>query len=161
MLPEKVQFVTLSTPLSELKIAPPVFALLPRKVELATVRFPLFCTPPPLPVVAALEIVRLFSVSTPEFTKMLFAPPPSMTIVWPVPSISTVFTIEGSVLATAIVPLTVKAIVSLPVPGAQSPPVVSDFALALLIASRRLHAPSLATLESSSVLTVMVLAPLA
>ena len=84
-----------------------------------------------------------------------------MTIVWPVPSISTVFAIAGSLLATAIVPLTLKAIVSLPVPAAQSPLVVSDFALALLIASRRLHTPSLATLESSSVLTVIVLAPLA
>ncbi len=79
-------------------------------------------------------------MSAPEkFSKMRFVPPPSIVIVWPVPSISTVCWIEGSPLASAIVPLTLKAIVSLPVPAAQSPPVVSAFALALLIASRRPH----------------------
>ena len=44
-------------------------------------------------------------------------------------------------LLSVIVPLTLKLIVSVPVPAAQSPPDVSDLALALLIASRRVQNP--------------------
>jgi hypothetical protein len=47
----------------------------------------------------------------------------------------------GSVLVSVIVPLTLKLIVSVPVPAAQSPAEVSDAALALLIASRRVQNP--------------------
>ena len=55
-----------------------------------------------------------------------------------------------------IVPLTLKLIVSVPVPIAQSPPVVSvPGPLVLLIASRRLHIPSPGVASSSSVLTVI------
>ena len=54
-----------------------------------------------------------------------------------------VFAIAGSVLPSVIVPLTLKTMVSVPVPSAQSPPVVSTPGLfALLIASRRLQSPS-------------------
>jgi hypothetical protein len=45
-----------------------------------------------------------------------------------------VFTIAGRALPRVIVPPTLKLIVSVPVPAAQSPPVRSDFALALAIA---------------------------
>jgi hypothetical protein len=68
-----------------------------------------------------------------------------------------VFAIAGRGLFSVIVPLTLKSIVSVPVPAAQSPSVVSDALLALLIASRRLHRPSPEVLSSLSVFTVMML----
>ena len=143
----------------KLKIAPPPIALLPVNVESVTVRLLLLLMPPPLPAVLPLEIVRSFSVSVPvRLRKIRLALPPSMSIDWPLPSISRTAVGDGSVLATVIIPLKLKTIVSLPVPATQSPMVVSDALLALVIASRRLHRPSPAVLESESVLTVIVLA---
>jgi hypothetical protein len=79
-------------------------------------------------------------------------------------SVSSIVKLPGDVFATAgrglvsvIVPLTLKSIVSVPVPAAQSPPVVSDERLALLIALRRLHRPSPDVLSSLSVFTVIML----
>src|SRR5580704_1024412 len=158
-LPENVQLVMFSVPPIELKMAPPPTALLPVNVESVTVRSPLLRTPPPLPVELPFEIVRSFRVSVPvRLRKMRLALPPSISIVWPVPSISRTPVGDGSVLATVILPLKLKTIVSLAVPATQSPLVVSDPLLELVIASRRLHTPSPAVLESESVLTVIVLA---
>jgi hypothetical protein len=57
-----------------------------------------------------------------------------------------------------IVPLTLKLIVSVPVPARQSPIVVSDLALALLIASRKVQNPLPDGLARSvALLTVIVL----
>src|SRR5580698_6867192 len=148
-----------SVPPIELKMAPPPTALLPVNVESVTVRSPLLRTPPPLPVELPLEIVRSFRVSVPvRLRKMRLALPPSISIVWPLPSISRTPVGDGSVLATINLPLKLKTIVSLAVPATQSPLVVSDPLLELVIASRRLHTPSPAVLESESVLTVIVLA---
>src|SRR5579862_2685401 len=63
----------------------------------------------------------------------------------------------GRPLPIVIVPLTLKPMMSLPVPTAQSPPVVSVVGLlALLIALRRLHRPLPEVLVSLRVLTVIL-----
>src|SRR5277367_3083480 len=66
-----------------------------------------------------------------------------------------VLAIAGSVLASVISPLTLKLIVSWPVPAAQVLLASEVLLLALLIAARRLH--SLGVPGSSVVLTVIVL----
>ena len=137
--------------------------MLPETVLLVTANVPLLLMAPPSRSCALpLAIVRSFKVSVaPEFTTNTWnALPPSTVMFSPLPSIVGVFWIAGSVLPIVIVPLTLKLIVSVPVPTTQSPPVVSLLGLlVLLIASRRLHEPSPEVLESLSVLTVIVLPP--
>src|SRR5271168_966017 len=79
-----------------------------------------------------------------------------MVIVCPPPSIVRVFWIAGRLLPSVMVPLTLKTIVSVPVPATQLPPVVSDLLLALLIAPRREQNPWKP--RSLCVLTVIVAA---
>jgi len=101
---------------------------------------------------------RTLSVAPESTARMPKRLLPETVTVWPVPSIVRVLAISGRVLPRVIVPLTLKLIVSVPVPGAQSPPVVSDLALALLIASRRVQNLLPEVLAGSVVLsTVMVL----
>lgn len=69
-----------------------------------------------------------------------------------------VLAIAGRVLLSAIVPLTLKLIVSWPVPAAQVLLASEVLLLALLIAARRLHSEEVP--GSSRVLTIIVL-PLA
>src|SRR5208282_886608 len=80
-----------------------------------------------------------------------------MVILCPLPSIVRMLLISGRGLASVIVLLMVKTIVSVPLPTAQTTPVVSTRGLlALLIAPRRVHlkkAPG-----SAAVLTVIVAA---
>jgi hypothetical protein len=88
-----------------------------------------------------------------------------MVMVCPVPSIvklpDEVFATAGRVLPSVIVPLTLKLMVSVPVPTMQSPPVVSvPGLLALLIASRRVQNPLPEVLAGSVVLlTSIILTP--
>src|SRR5271156_602318 len=82
-------------------------------------------------------------------------------MVCPLPSIvrlpGKLFAIAGSVpCASVIVPQTLKTIVSLPVPAAQSPPDVSDLALALLIASRKVQNPLPEVLAGSVLLLTVI-----
>jgi hypothetical protein len=60
-----------------------------------------------------------------------------------------------------IVPLMLKLIVSFPVPAAQSPPVVSDSALALSIASRRVQNLLPEVLAGSVALLTVIVLPVA
>jgi hypothetical protein len=68
---------------------------------------------------------------------------------------------SGRVLPRVIVPLTLKLIVSVPVPAAQSPPDVSDLTFALLIASRRVQNPLPEVVAGSVVLLTVIVLPLA
>src|SRR5208282_5676318 len=140
---------------------------LSEKVQLVTVRVPVLVTPPPsddAAVELASAIVRSFRLSVAlEFTVKIWTEPLPLTVtVCPVPSIVRVFTIAGRPLPTSvIVPLTLKLIVSVPVPAAQSPLVVSDLALALSIASRRVQNPLPEVVAGSVVLLTVIVLPLA
>ena len=91
--------------------------------------------------------------------KILFEDPNPEIPVTPLPTMVKVFSIVGKELPRSIsLPRSNIAIVSLPVPELQSPPVVSVLPFALLIASRRLQRPSPEMVSSSSVLTIMVVA---
>lgn len=71
---------------------------------------------------------------------------------------SELFATDGSLLRSVIVPLTLKLMRSMPVPAAQSPPEVSDAALALLIASHSVQNPLPDVLTGSvALLTVIML----
>lgn len=84
---------------------------------------------------------------------------PSIVTACPVPSIvklpGEVFAIDGSVLLSMIVPLTLKLILSVPVPAAHVLLVSEVLLFALLIAARKLHSEEVP--GSSSVSTVIVL----
>ena len=133
------------------------------KVQLPTVSVPLLSMPPPSPAVFPWAIVIELRLSVaPEFTDNTSKElAPSTVMLCPVPSIvrlpGELFAIAGSVpCASVIVPQTLKRIVSLPVPAAQSPPDVSDLALALLIASRKVQNPLPEVLAGSVLLLTVI-----
>ncbi len=136
----------------------PPLALLPEKVLLVTVNVPLLEMPPPmLLALLPLAMVRFAICVAPDKTAITsWLPPPSRVmpgeVVGPV-MVKLASVIVGNVLTSEIVPMTLKLMVSVPVPGVVQVDPDVGLPLAALIASRRLQL--LATpLLSFSVLTV-------